>query len=208
MPAPSPENPIGTFDEDTLNEYPDPIFCVNKELTITFVNRAWFKFSSDNDGEPAISEHWSEGSRVLDAISGDYLRSFYEALFTACLNNLTPVDNPYQHEYDCSTPELVRKYSMNIYALGEDEGLLIANLKLLETPIDDSLRVAVPEEELEKIQAAFTIQQCGACRNTKSASQPDKWYWISELVAHPPGNIKYTLCNLCIDQYAHARLSH
>ncbi len=169
------------------------------DMSLALVNEAWFRFARENGGEPAISQRWPLGTCLTKAIP-QALRPFYDRLFGAVLNGPT-TPRPIQHEYECSSADVYRKFQMSLYPLASRRGVLVVNSLIVEASHDASRRVPhPPHEEVYRCEDGL-IRQCAHCRRTQSPADPTRWDWVPAFIATMPPHINHTLCTFCHDLY-------
>lgn len=175
------------------------VYGVWADMRFALFNRAWFRFARDNDGEPAISRRWPLGACLTDAIPA-VLRPFYDRMFDAALNGPT-TPRPIQHEYECSSADVYRKFQMSLYPLASRRGVLVVNSLIVEASHDASRRAPHPPHEALYRGGDGLIRQCAHCRRTQSAADPTRWDWVPAFIATMPPHINHTLCTFCHDLY-------
>jgi hypothetical protein len=104
-----------------------------------------------------------------------------------------------QHEYDCSSPELFRRYLMTLYPLGHAEGILVVNSTIIEAGHDT-------KKSHDPVSATYMdnngfVRQCANCRRVRNMREPDRWDWVPAWVARPPARTSHTLCGFCLPYY-------
>jgi len=183
------------FDLDGLESHAGSIYGLLPDLTLGYFNPGWERFAAENGGEPAISHRWPLGASVLTACSA-LLKAFYISAYKDCLaRNL-----PWEHLYECSTPELERRLHMIVYPLSR-KGLLVVNSLVMIRPHDPKARPPFPPiAELYDDQNGMK-HQCSHCRRLQRADDPLRWDWIPEWVKHPPESLSHSLCPVCLDYH-------
>jgi hypothetical protein len=100
-----------------LDAHESSIVGVDGELRIGFLNAGWYRFAAQNEGEPFISERWGLGRNLWDAIPTP-LHEFFKNLFaTAFALNQPDQLHPLLHDYECSSPEHYRRFTLSLYPL-------------------------------------------------------------------------------------------
>jgi hypothetical protein len=183
------------FDPEELDNHYGAIFGLLPDLRLAAFNRSWFDFARDNGGEPAISRDWPLGRSVLDAVP-EPLRPFYEQAFTHCLSS----GSPWEHEYECSSPEVYRWYHQRLLPLGDGDGLLVVNSLLVENahPAGSVIHQVVISEYMDN---NGYLHQCAHCRRVLFQGSPERWDFVAEWVRHFPKNTSHTLCPVCYRYY-------
>lgn len=195
MPVMDPEfqKILAGFDPEALNNIEHTNFGLWPDLTFSYFNDGWFRFSRENGGEPRISRNWPLGSSLLSAIP-DVLLGFFTEGFAACLK----AGHPWKHTYDCSSPELYRLMHQIVYPLGKSEGFLVVNSLLVELPVEEPPEEGTPDDYIDR---DGIIHQCACCRRIRNLVTANRWDWIPAFVASPPHNISHGLCPICLDYY-------
>ena len=186
---------LSGVDFQTLEREPQSIYALSDQFKLIYLNPAWFRFAQENDGEPAISQRFPIGSDFTQAIS-DPLRTFYVDHFLKVLQD----GAVWEHDYECSSPELFRIFHEAAYRMHDKHGILVMNSLLIETehtPADG------PDALNEKIyrHPSGLITQCAYCRRFQRDRQPDRWDWNPEWVRHAPARVSHSLCAICFDYY-------
>lgn len=179
-----------------LESNPGVIFGLWPDLTLAYLNPAWYRFARENGGEPAISREWDLGRNVMDAVA-PVLQPFYREFFGLQLEPASPLCLR-QHEYDCSTPDVHRRHVMTVYRLGEGDGLLVTNALATERPHD---RASTRPYADDYHDTAGWVRQCAHCRCVQHRLVPDRWDWVPYWVASPPAYTTHGLCPLCLDHF-------
>ncbi len=192
---------LGSFPELPIETHPAPVYGVWKDLSLAYFNPAWFTFANENQGEPSISLEWKLGRNLLEAVTG-HLKDFYADFFQACLQDGENPLRPNQFLYECSSPEIYRRYLMTLYPVGRKEGVLVVNALVQERPHAPS---AVKQHEMHLSfyynNANGIIHQCAHCRKVKNVKENDRWDWVSEYVKTIPANISHDICPICLEYY-------
>ncbi|MEW6595283.1 MAG: hypothetical protein AB1413_10485 [Thermodesulfobacteriota bacterium] len=184
---------LGGFDLDELDRHDSAIYGVRSDFTLAYLNEAWFRFASDNHGEPRISSDWGLGRSLLNAIPTP-LQTFYCEAYRRCLLS----QKRWDHDYECSSSRQFRKFHQTAYPLGSDNGLLIVNSLTVEKPHPAApLSVGTIEYENEH----GIIQQCCYCRRIKRCDTADCWDWVPKWVEHSHPRTSHGLCPVCYRYY-------
>jgi len=191
---------IGEKILNDLNSHPSTVYGLDSNLNISYLNPGWFKFSEDNGNKIFISDEWSLGRNIFDCIPNVF-ESFYRNLFETTLNEEKPPVNPRQLEYECSSPELYRKFSMHLYSMGK-EGILVINSLVVEEP-----HATLPVEGLLKfdekdyIDEDGILHQCANCRRIQNIRTPKQWDWIPTFIEKPHPKTSHAVCSPCKQYY-------
>lgn len=178
-----------------LEQHPGTVYGLWPDLTLAYMNPAWFDFARDNQGEPAISHDWRRGRSVAEALP-DVLHPYYVELYLRALENDS--DQPLQHDYECSSPRQHRLFEMSLHNLGFGAGLLIINH---ERQVGDHNRPAQQAEEQQYRDERGRYRQCSHCRCYQNLQQRTNWDWIPTWLTTPPADPEHTLCPTCFNHY-------
>lgn len=189
------------FDLAAMDQHAGSVYGLWPDLSLAYLNQAWFRFASENNGEPAISAHWSLGAPYMAAIP-EPLQPFYTDIFTTALTSTpVPTSRPLQHEYECSSASLYRRFLMTIYPVKNGAGLLVVNTLSAECPHEASDRPPHPANPEVYADQDGIVRQCTHCRRIQVAATPALWHWVPAWVEHCPPSTSHTLCNFCLDYY-------
>ncbi len=191
---------IGAKRLDSFNCHPNPVYGLDSSLNISYLNPAWFIFAEKNGSNKFIIDEWSLGRNIFDCIP-DVFESFYRDLYNSALNEEKPTVSPKQREYECSSPELYRRFSMHLYHLKRD-GLVIVNSLVVEEkhtslPID---RQNIFNED-NYIDKHGLIHQCANCRRIQRQSNLEHWDWLPKYIEEPHPNTSHGVCMPCLRHY-------
>ena len=181
------------FNPGVLQNASGAVYGLWPDLTLAFLNPAWFRFAAEDRGEPAISRDWTLGRCVLEAIPLP-LRAFFEGNYRRSLMEA----RPWEHIYECSSDEVHRKFHMKVFPLRNSEGLLLVN----------SLRIESPQqhESFPPIEERYTNQgglmtQCCHCRRFRRVDLQSTWDCVRCWVEKKPENISHGICEICSGFY-------
>jgi hypothetical protein len=179
-----------------INAHSGTAYGVWENFRLAYLNPAWFQFAKENKGEPNISAEWGLGTSILDCVSGD-VRELYEAKFNQSLDS----HEIWNHEYECSSETVYRRYHQIVYPMGQREGLLIVNSLVAERPHDKEQRSTRDADESHYVDQSGLICQCAYCRRVKNFREIERWDWVSEWVRRCPENTSHTWCPTCAQHY-------
>ncbi|HSO36939.1 MAG TPA: hypothetical protein VLT33_30655 [Labilithrix sp.] len=163
--------------------------------TILWVNEGWREFARANGG-PDIATKFGPGTSYFDPIAPP-LRSFYED----ALQNALLTGEPFEQDYECSSPDTFRLHHLRALPFGT-QGLLLEHSLLVEHPAE--------HPDAPAITARYTnehgqILQCANCRRARRV-EGGSWDWVRPWVRETPGNASHGICSACMDYYWGARL--
>ncbi len=183
-----------------LEDHPHTVYGVWSDLSLAYMNPAWFSFARRNGAEREIPGAWSIGRSTLDAIP-ECLKTWYLSFFTAA--SLTEGSAPRQHEYECSSAELHRRFLMKVYPVrgAKGRGFIIVNSLRFEIPHVKMDRVSMPPAAGAYADETKSMTQCVNCRRVQSLAEPSVWHWIPEWVRQTPPNVRPALCPACRERF-------
>ncbi|BCR05381.1 hypothetical protein DESUT3_24500 [Desulfuromonas versatilis] len=181
------------FEFEILNSPEHSNFGLWPDLSFSFFNDGWFRFAAENGGEPLISREWPLGSSLLTATPA-ILLDFFNDGFARCLD----AGRPWEHKYECSSPEVYRLMHQIVYPLRNSAGFLVVNSLLIEREMQRSPEKENPDDYFDPHGFAH---QCAHCRRVKNLRVKDRWDWIPALVAAPHPDVSHGLCPVCRDFY-------
>lgn len=159
-------------------------YIVSDDWRIAKTNDAWHSFARQNGGP-----HSGEGAPLLDVISPALL-PFYQAGFARASES----GERWEHDYECSSPVLFRKFRMLAYPFGRS--FLITHSLLVEAPHPSALFRASNAYE----QAGF-ITMCAHCRRVRAASGRERWDWVPDYLRSNQARMTHGLCPGCYTYY-------
>ncbi len=187
------------FSLEALEKSSAIVFGLWPDYRLAYFSPAWVKFAEENGGQPQIAGQWGLGSNYFDAIP-EPLQLFYRRLL-----NDTPdagaTMHPPTHLYECSSPALFRKFSMQVYSLRDRAGYIVVNSLVVEAPHDPVSRAPHEADYSEYLDDRGLIVQCSHCRLTRHARSPERWDWVPEWVECSPANTSHGLCEMCFNYY-------
>lgn len=158
---------------------------------LAYLGPGWFAFARSNGGDQMLSA-WGLGACIWDATPAS-LRPFYEEGFELCLRE----GRPWQHTYECSSPDLHRELMMITYPLAEGRGLLIVNSSCLEVPHPHATNTL---ELAAYVDDHGLIHQCMHCRRIQRRDGQG-WDFVPRLVEHWQPNMTGSLCRPCFGHH-------
>jgi hypothetical protein len=132
----------------------------------------------------------------------DPLQPFYSQIFTTALASTpAPTARPLQHEYECSSASLYRRFLMTVYPVKNGAGLLVVNTLAAERRHDAEERPPHAANPALYVDQDGIVRQCTHCRRIQVAGSSDLWHWVPAWVEHCPPSTSHTLCTFCLDYY-------
>lgn len=123
----------------------------------------------------------------------DPLRQFYLTAYNTIMGN----NRAWDHEYDCSSATLYRRYLQSTFPL-QGEGLVVVNRLVDERAHTTESAPPVKEHYLNEKQL---VPQCAHCHKVRRHGADLTWDWVSEWVADPPEEVTHSLCEHCTEYY-------
>lgn len=157
-------------------------YVLSDELLVLLTNPAWRRFARDNGGDRVENGH---GMLLLDVIA-EPLRAFYREGFATARRT----GEPWQHDYECSSPSVFRKFRMIVYPY--DRGFVVTHAPLVEQPHRERGRGPSHAYERDGV-----ITMCAHCRRVRRAGEVERWDWVPDYVAARPANLSHGLCPPC-----------
>lgn len=160
------------------------------DFRLAYYNRAWEAFALNNGGTD-LTERYPLGRKLTDALP-ESLERFYVDRWSAVLE----LNQPWEHTYLCSAPDVEREMIMRVLPL-DGRGFL-----MVHTPVRERAMPAAPAD-LEKSYktASGFIVQCAHCRRVRRPDDPSHWDWIPAYVAKAPAMTSHTVCEPCLGFY-------
>jgi len=194
------ETLIGGKRLDDLNSHPNSVYGLDSNLNISYLNPGWFEFAEDNGSNVFVSDEWSLGTNIFDCIP-NVLESFYRDLYETTLSEKGATVVPRQSEYECSSPELYRNFSMHLYPMGKD-GIVVVNSLIVEEPHKSrSVDGLIEFEKKDYLDENGILHQCANCRRTQNLNTPERWDWIPIFIEKPYPKTSHGICSVCMQHY-------
>lgn len=187
---------LDKFALGTLENEHGAVYALDNELRLCYFNPAWYRFAQDNHGEPGISERFPLGTPLLHAISGP-LQPYYHDAYTQVLRERMV----WQHDYECSSGGVYRRFHQKSYPLANGEAVIIINNPTITKPHDADAGAAQPPDETRYRDSHGLIVQCSHCRRVQRAAQTEHWDWVPAWVDRLPPRVSHSLCQPCYDYY-------
>lgn len=154
---------------------------------IFYCNPEWDRFARENDGHSCLSL-LVFGKDFWHAIPPE-LESFFRSGFQAAV-----ADGVWEHEFDCPSPTLYRRYRMRVLPLQDGEFLVrnsvVAVFPVSEKPVD--LHSFCDEENIYHL--------CSHCRRARRLDSPE-WIFVPELLHAGRYKVSHGLCPICTRYY-------
>ena len=193
------------FRPEDLDEHPWPVFGLEADGTLAYVNLAWDAFALANGGEPEVSRAWNVGSNFFAAVA-EPLHPFFRALFERATGERHALQ-PAEHVYECSSSQEFRQFSMQVFPLAEGAGFVVLNSLVTARPHDHVERPPHPADIKRYADVNGLMHQCAHCRRMRRADDPDRWDWVPAWIDARQRDISHGICPLCYAYYYTKRRS-
>ncbi|MFO0619349.1 MAG: hypothetical protein U0414_42565 [Polyangiaceae bacterium] len=175
------------FDRAALDEDPSTVIGVAPDLSIAYLNPAYWAFARANGARWGTGE-WGIGASLMAAVP-PVLSGFYTDLFERARGTRQIVE----HEYACASPDRERRFRLRVMPC-EGEELLVVHSLVHEAPHGT--------EGASVLEAHYgrngVVTQCSHCRRVRRNTPPYAWDWVPALVENPPANVSHGLCPPCV----------
>jgi len=183
-----------------IEEHDSSVYGLWPDFRLAYFNPAWVRFAQDNAGDPLLWSPQCLGTSVMDVTPRE-LKPFYQDSFSSCLEGYPKNRKPLQHEYECSSADVYRKFNMTLYSLKGSAGLLVVNSLLIETANQSKQQHLEEFNETDYVDTNGLIHQCAHCRKIQHMESMDRWDWIPAWVKEIPENTSHGICPICFDHY-------
>ncbi|MFU8814756.1 MAG: hypothetical protein ACNA7W_05390 [Pseudomonadales bacterium] len=188
---------IRGFDIDALESDAHSACALSTDLSFLYFNPAWFRFARANGGEAIDSPRYGLGASFVDVLP-EVVRNDYVAAYRGVLDT----GQPWHHDYECSGPDLFRRYHQTVYRFHNGQGLLVVNsLREAHRPISDFRMPQAPAQGTYRSTITGLITQCCNCRRVQRIVAPYQWDWVPAWVKAMPCNTTSGLCEFCNQYY-------
>lgn len=183
----------------SLESHPHVVHGLWPDLSLAYFNPQWSLFAEQNGGKDMLSA-WPLGRSMLQAVP-EVGREYYEMFYAAALS--CDSAHPKEHEYECSSAEVFRKFVMMAYPLraGAQMGLVVVHSLKAEWLHVDTAPTSMPPTAQLYTQSTGLIRQCMHCRRVHRADESDSWDWVPAWVREPQDNVTHSLCAVCLEHY-------
>lgn len=152
-----------------LERSPAVSYIVHSNHRIIYCNPAWDRFANKN-GAPQLTKEQIIGLDIFTVIP-NVLKDFYFDVFARA-----QVQGIWEVSYECSSPDLFRKYRMRVHGLTKTSWLLLTNPLIYEGPHH---RMAKLRSDLY-VQANGLITMCAHCRCARRVDSPEQWDFVPD----------------------------
>jgi hypothetical protein len=182
---------IAYMDMNFLSTSRDVVCIVDRDLKLVGYNDSWINFAKANDGETVLTKFPLQ-AKISNAGEGqarDYILHGYERALR---------DNkPFEHQYECSSPEKYRVFYQTAYPIADSKGLVITHHLVVEKDHDES-----EETFFNRLEDSHDfLTQCANCRKIRHPQEKSIWLWVPALVRCRLPNVSHSICPPCLDHY-------
>jgi hypothetical protein len=180
------------FSIPQLESDPAVIYALEPDFRISYCNQAWDRFAAENGGRN-LDRDAVRGVSVLD-VTPEPLRTFYLNAYSSAQIQR----QPWEHEFECSSPEMYRAFRMRVFPL-RLSSLLVENSLLVER-LHGADREAAEANAAQYVSENGILTMCCHCRRTRriASEKPfETWDWVPDFLVNPPGAVSHGLCRMC-----------
>ena len=163
-------------------------YILDPDLRIVDTNAAWDRFALENGGDGLLGK-WQRG-RPLLAVIPDVLQPFFRDHFARAART----GERWEHDYECSSPTLVRRFRMLTYPFGH--AFVVTHALLVSHERDEPAAAPSPAYERDGV-----VAMCAHCRRVRHASEPERWDWVPAYLAPGLDRMTHGLCPPCFRYY-------
>lgn len=166
-------------------------YILAPDLSILHVNAAWSSFAQSN-GAPWLADSWRSLGPIVGAIE-PALQEFFGARLRSALSR----NRAWSHTYECSSPDVYRKFHMRVQPGPAREGIVVVHSLIAENPLPGRTPAHLIREFTD---GRGLIVRCAACGRTARPGRSDLWEWVPGLDAE--ANVSTGICAICsVQQY-------
>lgn len=185
------EDLIGLADAlRTLRNSEQVSFVLDSSLNLAYHNKVWNRFARENSA-PELADGAAIGMNLLEVID-ESLQPFYKEAFQRVIRE----NRVWEWKYECSSPELFRKFLMRVHPIRPRGWLLVTNSILVE-----SEHVPGKADSKDYVNANGKIQMCVHCRCSKRTATPERWDFVPVNLKPGVANVSHALCPICRDYF-------
>ena len=165
---------IGNELLERFNSHPDSAYGLDSEYNIAYLNPGWYKFAEANGSNIFDVDAWPLGRNIFESFP-KVLVPYYKNVITSALDERETSIRPTSVEYECSSPDMFRRYCMHIYPVGNDSIVMVNSLAIEELRVSDHIDGLLYFEEEDYIDNNGLLHQCSNCRRLKYLASPEQW---------------------------------
>jgi hypothetical protein len=167
----------------------DVSYVIDRERRLIYCNPEWDRFAESN-GASQLCGGTLIGTDMFGFIP-DVLCDFY----SKALNDVSESRDVWERPYECSSPEVFRKFRMKIYPLKERGWFLFTNSRLVEKK-----HKKAPQFDTAAYVKNGIIVMCAHCRCSMRLDGSSNWDFVVEhvrLKGMASLGISHKLCPTC-----------
>ena len=173
-----------------LDDSPTVCYIVDKHFRFVHCNPAWDRFAAENGGR-GLEREKMIGADLFASIPAPLVDAYKQAFES--LDVTRPV---WVKAYECSSPEVFRRFQMRIHLLdGRSSRFLVTNPLLVERP----------HERWSSASDTYVtrdfITMCSHCRCSRRKGTPEHWDFVPEylrLTGADKLRVTHGLCPICL----------
>jgi len=146
-------------------------YVLDSHFRLIHRNPAWDEFARTN-GAPHLCAATIVGLDVFSCIP-DVLHNYYREAFARAQGHAV-----WEGSYECSSPELFRKYRMRIHALPTGSLFVITNPLIFERPH----RNPTKPDATKYVQSDGLITMCVHCRCSRRVDVSEQWDFVPQYI--------------------------
>jgi hypothetical protein len=163
------------------------VYAIDGTATITYVNPAFGAFAVANGASTvADTAVGTSLSSVIPAVLATFYADALERVFAHGL--------AWEHDYECSSPTVHRRFRMQIRPLPDGNLAIVTNDATLTEPLGTG---GAPDPA--RYAANGLILQCAHCRRVRAVD--GGWELVPAWIAHPPHPVSHGLCDVCLEYH-------
>jgi len=167
----------------------DSAYLLTSDFQILNVNAAFLRFAEANGGSQLLDKL---GAAPIFAAMSQPLRELYLAAF----RGVQAAAQPWEHEYECSSATLFRRFHMTVYPV-ELGRLVVIHARRIEAAHS---RPPCPRADAIYVRDGV-IKMCSNCRRVQNPQTGERWDWVPGYLSRPTHTVSHGLCAPCAAFY-------
>jgi hypothetical protein len=164
-------------------------YILDSQYRLIYCNPAWDDFARLNNATQI------RGERVIGldlfATIPDVFKDFYRSVFAKASTK-----GVWEFSYECSSPNLFRKYRMRVHFLQTRALFVVTNPPICEKPHRETGKA----DRKKYVQPNGLIMMCAHCRCSQRVDLPDRWDFVSaylRLKGKASLGVSHGFCPVC-----------
>lgn len=180
-------------DEDILglNGSPNTIYAIWSDLTIAYLNDAWFNFARSNQAGADFFERFGVGSSIDFAGENPANRRFIESIRASLADKKARVSY-----YECPSPQSYRLMQVTFLPISGDV-CIVSNADVVITSHVEAGRAPGYGPVAEYMNQDGMVAMCSSCRRVRDPDSAGAWVFVPAFVENPVDRVSHTLCESC-----------